>query len=246
MLFHLPCLVSNGYGGENMEKKTVLLVDSNKEISELMHLYLVNRGYKAIQAFDANHAIEQFHSEQPQLILLDIDMPGTSGYEVCKTIRVKSDIPIIFVTNRNNISDKIMGFQVGGNDYITKPFDFEEMELRVKTIISNYKKNVKKKKGKLLIANHLEIHTDSYKFYLNGTLCPLTTKEFDILKLLIRHPNQIFSAEHIYDHVWGFSSTGLIDNVKVHIRNLRKKIEKDPTAPEILITSRGFGYYIKG
>ncbi len=225
-----------------MGENKILLVEDEKGIRELIHLYLVNRGYVAIQAANGEQAIQLLQSEKPHLILLDIEMPDINGFEVCKKIRKYSDVPIIFVSSRRDIVDKLKGFEIGGDDYITKPFDFQELEARVKTNLKKYRSLKKRNSGKLLTFGGLEIHIDTYECYLHGEAISLSTKEMEMLILLAKRPNQVFSAEQIYDQIWGMESTGDIQTVKVHIRNLRRKIEDDTTNPTYILTVRGFGY----
>lgn len=224
------------------EKEKILLVEDEQGIRELIQLYLENREYTVIPAENGRKALELTDAEQPDLILLDIEMPGLDGFEVCKEIREILDIPIIFISSRRDVLDKIRCFELGGDDYITKPFDFGELEARVRANLRRYQEGQKKHSVNMLTYGELEIYLDSYECYINREPIILSTKEMQVLILLAKRPNQVYSAEQIYDQIWGFESTGDIQAVKVHISNLRRKLEKNSTSPTYIKTVRGFGY----
>lgn len=225
-----------------MEGEKILLVEDEQGIRELIQLYLENREYTVISAENGRKALDLTDAEQPDLVLLDIEMPGLDGFEVCKRIREILDIPIIFISSRRDVLDKIKCFELGGDDYITKPFDFAELEARIKANLRRYREGKNKKSANILKFGALEIHLDSYECYLNKKLITLSTKELQVLILLAKRPNQVYSAEQIYDQIWGFDSTGDIQAVKVHISNLRRKLESGSSSPTYIKTVRGFGY----
>ena len=225
-----------------MKNDKIMIVEDETGIRELINIYLINRGYKTIQAENGVQAIRLADSKKPQLILLDIEMSDINGYDVCRKIRKNSDVPIIFLSSRRELPDKLKGFELGADDYITKPFDFEELEARVKTNLVKYQQLKNKNEGKILLFGNLKINVDTYQCYLNKKLVHLSTKEIQMLILLAKSPNQVFSADQIYDQVWGYNSIGNIQTVKVHIRNLRSKIEEDTAKPKYILTVRGFGY----
>lgn len=225
-----------------MEGEKILLVEDEQGIRELIQLYLENREYTVISAENGRKALDLTDAEQPDLVLLDIEMPGLDGFEVCKRMREILDIPIIFISSRRDVLDKIKCFELGGDDYITKPFDFAELEARIKANLRRYREGKNKKSANILKFGALEIHLDSYECYLNKKLITLSTKELQVLILLAKRPNQVYSAEQIYDQIWGFDSTGDIQAVKVHISNLRRKLESGSSSPTYIKTVRGFGY----
>lgn len=180
--------------------------------------------------------------EQIDLILLDIEMPGIDGFEVCEKIRDISAVPIIFISSRRDVTDKVRSFDLGGDDYITKPFDFEELEARIKANLRRYQESQYKKEVHILRYGELEIHLDSYGCFINKKSVPLSAKEMQVLILLAKRPYQVFSAEQIYDRIWGFDSTGDIQAVKVHISNLRRKLAGVLETSHYIQTVRGFGY----
>lgn len=213
----------------------------------MIQLYLENREYTVISAENGRKALHLTDAEQPDLILLDIEMPGLDGFEVCQKIREILDIPIIFISSRRDVLDKIKCFELGGDDYITKPFDFAELEARIRANLRRYQEGKKKYLANFLKFGALEIHLDSFECFLHKEPVTLSTKEMQVLILLAKRPNQVYSSEQIYDQIWGFESTGDIQAVKVHISNLRRKLERKPTNTTYIKTVRGFGYrFVEG
>lgn len=226
-----------------MTGERVLLVDDEVGIRELIHLYLEKKDYQVLIAENGVQALKLAESEKPHIILLDIEMPGKGGFDVCKQIRETTDVPILFISCRRSSVDKIKGFEVGGDDYITKPFDFAELEARIKANLRrNEWQDKKQGEANILIYDELEIHLDSCEIYMNGEPVSLFTKELQLLLILAQRPNQVWSTEKLYDQIWGFESAGDIQTVKVHISNLRRKLESDPAHPKFIQTVRGFGY----
>lgn len=226
-----------------MTGERVLLVDDEVGIRELIHLYLEKKDYQVLIAENGVQALKLAESEKPYIILLDIEMPGKGGFDVCKQIRETTDVPILFISCRRSSVDKIKGFEVGGDDYITKPFDFAELEARIKANLRrNEWQDKKQGEANILIYDELEIHLDSCEIYMNGEPVSLFTKELQLLLILAQRPNQVWSTEKLYDQIWGFESAGDIQTVKVHISNLRRKLESDPAHPKFIQTVRGFGY----
>lgn len=220
----------------------ILIVEDDAGTRDLIGLYLENRGYNVIGAKNGEEALTIAANKTLHLVLLDIEMPGIDGFDVCQNIRKHSDIPIIFISSRLDVMDKIKGFELGGDDYITKPFDFAELEARINSNLRRYEQLTNRESPSKLIFDELEIHLDTYECFTNGEKIDLTAKEIKLLMFLAKHPNQVFNAEQIYDHIWGFDSVGDPQTVKVHIQNLRRKIEKNPSKPFYIITVRGFGY----
>ncbi|ALS77975.1 response regulator transcription factor [Planococcus kocurii] len=226
-----------------MNVATVLIVEDDEGIRELMRLFLLKKGYGVIQAEDGYQALTLLEKEKPDLILLDVEMPGMNGLEVCKKIRLKTTLPILFVSYRKELVYKIQGLEVGGDDYITKPFDFNELEARIRAILRrNGWRSGEQEQLTILKYNDLHIHVDARELYVAGTQVKLYHKEFQLLLLLAQTPNRVWTAEQLYDQVWGYYSEGDVQTVKVHISKLRKKIEQDPANPIYIQTVRGFGY----
>ncbi|MBZ5200556.1 response regulator transcription factor [Planomicrobium chinense] len=226
-----------------MSEATVLVVEDEEGIRELIRLFLMKKGYKVIDAEDGYEAMDKLAKENPDLILLDIEMPGINGLEVCEQIRMQTKLPILFVSYRKELSYKIQGLEAGGDDYITKPFDFNELEARIRAILRrNGWTNGEEEKLSILQYNNIKIHIDARELYIDDKPVHLYHKEFQLLLLLAQTPNRVWTAEQLYDRIWGYYSEGDIQTVKVHISNLRRKVEKDPANPCHIRTVRGFGY----
>ncbi|RAZ79571.1 response regulator transcription factor [Planococcus halotolerans] len=226
-----------------MSEATVLIVEDEEGIRELIRLFLIKKGYRIIEAEDGYEAMDQLTKEDVDIILLDIEMPGMNGLKTCEQIRLQTKVPILFVSYLKDLNHKIQGLDAGGDDYITKPFDFNELEARIKAILRrNGWTNGEEDKLAVLEYDDLQIHLDARELYVAGKPVKLYHKEFQLLLLLAQTPNRVWTAEQLYDHVWGYYSEGDIQTVKVHISNLRRKVEKDPAKPIYIHTVRGFGY----
>lgn len=224
-----------------MENKTIMIVEDEAGIREMTQMYLTEEGYHVIPVASGEQALERLHSTSPHLILLDIEMPGIDGFTVCQEIRKKLTVPIIFLTVRRDKLDKVKCFELGGDDYVTKPFDFEELNARIKANIRRYY-TYPQEQANILKYDKLEIHLHNYMCYLDGERINLSTKEMELLIHLAKHPNQVWSQEQLYDRIWELDATGNIETVKVHISHLRRKLEKDHKNPQFIKTMRGFGY----
>lgn len=228
-----------------MTKKRILIVEDEIDIRELVALYLENSGYLVSIAGDGEEALAITRRELPQLILLDIEMPRMDGYEFCRRIRADHAVPIIFLSSHRGISDKIRCFELGGDDYITKPFDFRELKARIEANLRRYQiveSSAHRDKTTKIQIRDLVVDMQRYQFFIRGKPIELSTKEAQLLMLFVRYPNRVWNADQLYDHVWGLESTGNIDTVKVHISNLRRKLESDPARPQYIQTIRGIGY----
>lgn len=230
-----------------MNQETILIVEDEIGLRELIQLYLMKKGYRVLVASDGEQALKVIEKEKPHLIILDIEMPGMNGFEVCKQIRAKMTLPILFLSSRRDVSDKIKCFELGGDDYITKPFDFGELEARMKANLRRYQQvDRDNPMSDILTYGELEIHPSRNQFFRSGESVVLSVKEGQLLILFAKSPNHVWSAEQLYDRIWGIDSTGNIETVKVHISNLRRKLERDPSDPQYIQTVRGFGYLFVG
>ncbi len=228
-----------------MEKSTILIVDDETGIRELIRMYLEKEGYEVLEAENGEQGIELATSLHPQLILLDIEMPNMTGFEVCRRIRQEMTVPIIFLSVRRGVMDKLKCFELGGDDYVEKPFDYAELEARIRVNLRRYNTEVDTSEGNILQYDELKINLESYECYVDDQLIDLTPKEIQLLIELATRPNQMLSAEQLYDKVWGFESYGDLQTVKVHISNIRRKLEKDPANPKFILTTRGLGYLFR-
>lgn len=228
-----------------MDRK-ILVVDDEKNIVDIIKFNLKKEGYEVITASDGEEAVLKTNEENPDLILLDIMMPRVDGYEACKKIREKYDTPIIMLTARAEEVDKVLGLELGADDYVTKPFGVRELMARVKANLR--RKSVAPKeedapKGNTLAFGILEIDMDLYEVKKDGKVVELTFREFELLKFLATQKTQIFARETLLEKVWGYEYFGDVRTVDVTVRRLREKIETDPARPQYILTKRGVGYY---
>ena len=242
---------------ENIEKdmkKTILIVDDEQPIIDVLVYNLEKEGYRTIQATDGLAAVDLALEEKPDLMLLDIMLPKLDGLSVCKRVRNYLNIPILMLTARDSEIDKILGLELGADDYITKPFSVRELMARVKanlrkndvvvsTKIINEEKNVNKKENKIVVGD-LELDLDKFEVKVRGEIKDLTLREFEVLKFLANQPGQVVTREILLEKVWGYEYYGDIRTVDVTVRRIREKIEEDTSVPKILITKRAVGYYI--
>ncbi|MFO7294709.1 MAG: response regulator transcription factor [Clostridia bacterium] len=230
-----------------MQKGTVLVVDDEREIAELVRDYLELDGFNVILAFDGQEALEKYQKYQPDVAILDIMLPKLDGMEVCKAIRAKSAIPIIMLSAKKSDADKILSLGLGADDYVTKPFSPKELVARVKAQLRRYRQfTYAPRKAEVLSFHDLLIDLSGHTVYVKGQPVSLSTKEFEILSFLALHPNQVFTREEIFKHVWGYNEYGDINTVTVHISKIREKIEEDPSNPVYIQTVWGVGYKFTG
>ncbi len=224
----------------------ILVVDDEQSIMNIIAFNLKKEGFDVVCAEDGEMAIKVFEEENPDLILLDIMMPKIDGYGVCRRIRDKSDIPIIMLTARADEVDKVLGLEIGADDYVTKPFSNRELMARVKANLrrkSVVKQEKQQDKGNVHNFGELTIDFDRYEVFKRDTPVNLTIREFELLKFLALKKNQIFTREALLSQVWGYEYFGDVRAVDVTIRRLREKIEDDASRPKYIITKRGIGYY---
>lgn len=226
--------------------KKVLVVDDEKLIVKGIKFSLEQDEMEVTAAYDGETAVELAKTNDFDIILLDVMLPGLSGFDVCQAIREFSDVPIIMLTAKGEDMDKILGLEYGADDYITKPFNILEVKARIKAIIRrNQKKDKGEPKPKTLVEGEMTIDLDSRRVTIAGKEINLTAKEFNILTLLLFHPNKVYSRDDLLKEVWGSDALGDGRTVDVHVRRLREKIETDPGAPKYIQTKWGVGYYFK-
>ena len=226
--------------------KKVLVVDDEKLIVKGIKFSLEQDDMVVTPAYDGTEAVELAKNNDFDMILLDIMLPGLSGFEVCQAIRDFSDVPIIMLTAKGDDMDKILGLEYGADDYITKPFNILEVKARIKAIMRrNQKKNPVMEQPKKIVEGDLSIELDSRAVTIAGDEINLTAKEFNILTLLLLHPNKVYSRDDLLKAVWGSDSLGDGRTVDVHVRRLREKVEENPGEPKYIQTKWGVGYYFK-
>jgi two-component system alkaline phosphatase synthesis response regulator PhoP len=226
-----------------MSKEKILIVDDEPHILELVRFNLEAGGFKVIEAPDGQKAIELAQTENPDLILLDLMLPGTDGLEVCRILRQQKatrEIPIIMLTAKSEEIDKVLGLEIGADDYITKPFSPRELTARVKAVLRRSASS-EKTENNIKIGN-LVIDIEKHEVLVDGEKQEFTPKEFDLLKLLASNPGKVFSREYLLENIWGYDYLGDTRTVDVHIRHLRQKVEKESDRPVYIETVRGIGY----
>jgi DNA-binding response OmpR family regulator len=219
---------------------TVLVVDDEPIVREVVVSYLEREGYQTLEASDGDTARELITREKPGLVVLDVMLPGTDGLELCRWIRAGSDLPVILVTARGDEVDRIVGLELGADDYVTKPFSPRELAARVRTVLRRTTPSVSARER--LSFDGLELDAETREVRKDGELVRLTAREFDLLWFLADHPRRVFSRDLLMDRVWGYSAALDTGTVTVHIRRLREKIEDEPSRPRYLETVWGVGY----
>ena len=229
----------------------ILIVDDDKNLLEVIKYNLEKDGCSVVLAEDGTQAIEIAHREKPNLIILDVMLPGIDGFEVCRILRKEMSVPILMLSAKTDEIDKVVGLELGADDYITKPFSVRELMARVRAALRRRESNeqhtlsnkLKETNGNLIIKGHgLEVDTVRHQVSLKGSVLNLTPKEFELLTFLMRYKGQVFNREQLMEKVWGYTFEGSKRTVDVHIRWLRQKIEDNPDTPKILVTVIGFGY----
>lgn len=225
--------------------RNILVVEDDKNISDLIHMYLVKEGFDVRIAGDGGKALEEFQKKEPDLILLDIMLPVMDGWAVCAKIRETSKVPIIMLTAKSEDADKLMGFECGADDYLTKPFNILELKARVRALLRRAA-GVQRSQGSLLTVGKLTLNTEERVAIRDGEPVELTAKEYDLIELLMRNPRRVYSRENLMNVMWGYTYAGDYRTVDVHIRRLREKLEENPAEPDHILTKWGVGYYFKG
>lgn len=227
--------------------KRVLVVDDEKLIVKGIRFSLEQEGMEVDCAYDGEEALEKAKEKEYDMILLDIMLPKLTGLEVCQQIREFSSVPIIMLTAKGEDMDKILGLEYGADDYITKPFNILEVKVRIKAIMRRMRKEEAKESfGKTLVSGDLKLDCEGRRVFIAGKEINLTAKEFDVLELLAKNPNKVYSRENLLNLVWGYEYPGDVRTVDVHIRRLREKIEAVPSDPKYVHTKWGIGYYFQG
>lgn len=226
--------------------KKILIVDDEKPISDIIKFNLSKEGYEIDTAFDGDEALKKVYQFQPDLVLLDVMLPKLDGFQVCRKIRESFNMPIIMLTAKEEEVDKVLGFELGADDYITKPFGMRELIARVKANIRRVEfLDVDSGGSNVIVTGKLTIDLDRYEVKKDNEVIELTLREFELLKFLATQSNQIFTREQLLKDVWGYEYFGDIRTVDVTVRRLREKVEDDSSEPTYIMTKRGVGYYFK-
>ena len=222
----------------------ILVVDDERVLVKGIKFNLESEGYQVEVGYDGEQAVELARSGAFDLIILDLMMPKIDGLQACMRIREFSNVPVIMLTARSEDADKIIGFECGADDYITKPFNILELKARVRALLRRAGMSHQKEAGRLTIG-HITLDADARAAWKEGQSVDLTAKEFDLMELLMRNPGRVYSRENLLNVVWGYEYIGDYRTVDVHIRRLREKLELDPANPQYILTKWGVGYYLK-
>ena len=223
----------------------ILVVDDERLLVKGIKFNLENEGYQVECAYDGAAAVELAREGQFDLIILDLMMPEIDGLEACMRIREFSNVPVIMLTARSEDTDKIIGFECGADDYITKPFNILELKARIRAMLRRASAGGQGRAAKCIAAGDLTLDTEQRGAIRDGQVVELTAKEYDLIELLMKNPRRVYSRENLMNVVWGYSYTGDYRTVDVHIRRLREKLEENPAEPDHIMTKWGVGYYFK-
>ncbi|KJR48219.1 Phosphate regulon transcriptional regulatory protein PhoB (SphR) [Desulfosporosinus sp. I2] len=226
---------------------TILVVDDEEPIQELLRFNLEKEGYLVSVAKDGKEALDRVNKENPDLIVLDLMLPGMDGLEVCRRLRLIpgfQHVPIIMLTAKGELIDKVLGLELGADDYMTKPFSPRELIARIKACLRRV--NTNEKADAQIVRGELRIDINGFRVHVRGEETELTPKEFELLRVLVAHPGKVYSRDELLERIWGYEYDGDTRTVDVHVRHLRLKIERDPSNPEYIETLRGIGYRFKG
>jgi len=222
----------------------ILVVDDEELLVKGIRFNLQNDGYDVITGSDGIEALKLAQTQQPDLIILDVMMPNMDGLQACAKIREFSDVPIIMLTAKTEDIDKLMGFEQGADDYLTKPFNILELKARIRALLRRSASQSPNNASELVIGA-IRLDLDARNAYRSGELVDLTAKEFDVIEFLMRNPNRVYSREALLDTIWAYEYRSDIRTVDVHIRRLREKLEENPADPQHIITKWGVGYYFR-
>ncbi len=223
----------------------ILVVDDEKLLVKGIKFNLENDGYEVAAAYDGEEAVELAKSGDFDLIILDIMMPKMTGLEACMQIREFSNVPIIMLTAKGEDMDKLIGFEQGTDDYLTKPFNILELKARIRALLRRSTPAETREECTRITCGDITLDTSERNAYKNGKTVELTAREFDLMELLMKNPGHVYSRENLLDIIWGYEYQGEIRTVDVHVRRLREKLERVPAQPEYIMTKWGVGYYFK-
>lgn len=223
----------------------ILVVDDEALLVKGIRFNLQNEGYEVITGTDGLQAVRAVQECGPDLVVLDVMMPNMDGLTACQKIREFSDIPIILLTAKTEDMDKLIGFDHGADDYLTKPFNILELKARIRALLRRSKSAAKASASNQLTIGSIRLDLDVRNAYRDGELVDLTAKEFDVIEFLMRNPNHVYSRESLLDTIWAYEYRSDIRTVDVHIRRLREKLEKNPAEPKYILTKWGVGFYFR-
>jgi DNA-binding response OmpR family regulator len=224
--------------------RTILVVDDEPTLRETLAEALDADGFRVVTAADGSEALLRFREHHPDLVVLDLMLPELSGMEVCRIIRQESDVPILMLTAKSSEVDKIVGLELGADDYVTKPFSLRELSARIRALLRRTEPSVPEGPATISLGD-LTVDLAGHRLLRDGEPVPLKPKVFELLAFLVRHPGQVFSRERLLEQVWGYDYAGETRTVDVHVHWLRAAIEPEPAAPSLVQTVRGVGYVLR-
>jgi len=222
--------------------RTILVVDDEPTLRETLAEALESEGHRVVTAADGREALARFRADRPDLVLLDLMLPEMSGIEVCRIIRAESGVPIVMLTAKDAELDKVVGLELGADDYVTKPFSLRELTARIRAIFRRSEQQAVEAPPALIDLGPVQIDLAGHRILRDGRPVPMKPKAFELLAFLVRHPGQVFTRDQLLEHVWGYDYAGETRTVDVHVHWLRSQIEEDPGSPALLHTVRGVGY----
>jgi DNA-binding response OmpR family regulator len=225
--------------------RTILVVDDEPTLRETLAEALESEGYRVITAADGHDALAQFRAGRPDLVLLDLMLPELSGIEVCRIIRAESGVPIVMLTAKDSEIDKVVGLELGADDYITKPFSLRELSARVRALFRRSDQAIAAETPPLVDLGEVQVDLAGHRVLRDGEALPIKPKAFELLAFLIRHPGQVMTRDQLLERVWGYDFAGETRTVDVHVHWLRSQIEVDPANPAFIHTVRGVGYVFR-
>ena len=229
-----------------MTNRSVLVVEDEENLVEALRYNLEHEGYDVLTAPDGGSGLETARAALPDLVILDVMLPNLDGLEVCRILRRETDVPILMLTAKGEEIDRVVGLEIGADDYVTKPFSMRELMARVRAMLRRPRKTASARMAEPLRSGSLAVDVDAHQASLNGEELRLKPREFDLLALFMRNPGRAFTRDQILEHLWGHDYIGDVRTVDVHVRWLREKIEADPSTPARIITIRGVGYRFEG
>jgi DNA-binding response OmpR family regulator len=222
--------------------RTILVVDDEPTLRETLAEALEADGYRVVTAADGREALTRFRAEHPDLVLLDLMLPELSGIEVCRIIRAESGVPIVMLTAKDAELDKVVGLELGADDYVTKPFSLRELTARIRAMFRRAEHQAVETPPAIIDLGRVQVDLGGHRLLRDGRALPVKPKAFELLAFLVRHPGQVFTRDQLLEHVWGYDYAGETRTVDVHVHWLRAQIEEDASRPSFLHTVRGVGY----
>lgn len=228
------------------EKLKIMVVDDDEHIAELISLYLLREGYETCEVYNGTDAVKKVEEFKPNLIMLDIMLPGIDGYQVCREIRKVSNVPVIMLTAKGDTFDKVLGLELGADDYMVKPFEPKELIARIKAVLRRYEvKDKDADNGNKLTFTNLEINMDNYTVTYHGNELSFPPKEFELLHFLAKRPNQVFTRDQLLDKIWGYEYIGDTRTVDVHIKRIREKFDESESWSVKTVWGVGYKFEVK-